>query len=194
MGGSQVWRLPRYVTLVVVLALHGALLALILRASSAPLVSLSASPPVELLYLPPVQLPRIRAEVPPPRRLNPDTSLTLTPLVFDSGPPSPSASGPALNGRGSGVDWKAEARRAVQAYEIRKREPPNDNLLYGSPAEDNWWPRARHHAGEQFKTATGDWIVWINASCYQVATSAANAAMGVMLPQTICPVESGGVR
>jgi hypothetical protein len=83
----------------------------------------------------------------------------------------------------------------LQAFEIRNHQPPSDNTLSGSPAEDSWWPQARRHAGNPFKTATGDWIVWINASCYQVASSAANAyTLGAMLPPTICAGESGTPR
>ncbi len=60
--------------------------------------------------------------------------------------------------------------------------------------DDNWWPRV-HHAGEQFKTANGDWIVWINSKCYQVAGSAPPAyAPGANLLQTICPGEPGTAR
>jgi hypothetical protein len=58
--------------------------------------------------------------------------------------------------------------------------------------EDNWWPQAKHHAGDQFKTANGDWIVWINENCYQVANSNAIAyTPGTTLSQTICHDQSG---
>jgi len=60
----------------------------------------------------------------------------------------------------------------------------------GSPAEEHWWLPARHHPGDQFKTASGDWIVWINASCYQVATSAATSGPVAAIPHTVCLGES----
>ena len=69
---------------------------------------------------------------------------------------------------GTAVDWAAEARRAVQAFDIRSHLPASNQSVSGSPAEDHWWPRRQHHAGDQFKTANGDWIVWINDSCYQL--------------------------
>jgi hypothetical protein len=53
--------------------------------------------------------------------------------------------------------------------------------------EDRWWPRSKHHAGEQYKTPDGDWIVWINDNCYQVATPLMTvSAPGAMLPMTVC--------
>lgn len=194
MDESQIWGLPRYVALVVVLALHVAVLAVLLMVPAPRYLFLSMDDPVELLFLSPPHAPKIRAENTHPQRLSGDTAIWMAPLVLGAASPSPSSPSAASEGDGSGVDWKAEARRAVQAFEIRKRQPPSDSSLSGSPAEENWWPRGRHHAGEQYKTPTGDWIVWINSSCYQIASSAANAAMGVMLPQTICPGDSGKPR
>jgi hypothetical protein len=190
MERSNVWGFPRYFTLLVVLLFHLALVAMLLTASPAGVVRVSTNPPVELLYLSPVSFPKIRAENSLPHRLHSDIAISVAPPVLDSSslPPSPAASG--SDGSGSGVDWKAEARRAVQAFEIRKHQPPSNDTVSRSSPEDTWWPEAKHHAGEQYKTAGGDWIVWINASCYQVATSAANAtASGVTPPQTICPCE-----
>src|ERR1700728_535139 len=195
MDQSNVWGFPRYFTLLIVLLFHLALLALLLTASPTGDVPLSTNQPVELVYLAPVSFPKIRAENSLPHRLHSDIAMSIAPPVLDSSslPLSPSASG--SDGNGSGVDWKAEARRAVQAFEIRKHQPPNNDTVSRSSPEDTWWPEAKHHAGEQYKTASGDWIVWINASCYQVATSAANpSASGAMPPQTICPCRPNAPR
>lgn len=194
MDQSQVWGLPRHVALVIVLALHAAVLAVLLMAPGPRYTFLSMDDPVELLYLPPPPVPKIRPENSHPQRLSGDTAIWVAPLVLGAASPSPASPSSASPGNGLGVDWKAEARRAVQAFEIRRREPSTDSSLSGSPAEEHWWPRAYHHAGEQYKTVTGDWIVWINASCYQIASSAANAAIGVLLPQTVCPGESSTAR
>jgi hypothetical protein len=191
MDRSRVWGIPRYVTLLVVLALHMAMLAALMSASRTPLLSVSASPSVELLFLPPATIPKIRAENSRLRRLNGDIAITMAPPVLDSvlpalAPPAPAADG---NGSGPGVDWAAEARRALHAFEIRAHQPPRNISVSGSPAEEHWW-LPRHQAGDQFKTASGDWIVWINASCYQLATSAATSAPGPTLPRTFCLHES----
>jgi hypothetical protein len=191
----KVWGLPRYVTLIVVLALHVALLAALVTASRTRTVSLSTNQPVELLFFLPANVPKIRSENSRPKRSNGDTAISIAPPALDSTSPSLSPAATASDGNGSGIDWAAESRRALQAFEIRNHQPPASNSLSGSPAEDSWWPQARRHAGNPFKTASGDWIVWINASCYQVASSAANAyALGVMPPQTFCPGESGARR
>lgn len=180
-------------TLLVVLTLHLALIAALVMSQTGSLPT-STVHSVELLFLPPVHLPKVRSENAPPRRLSGDTAITIAPPALDSPSTSPAA-GSSSDGSGSGVDWAAEARRALQAFEIRNHQPLSNKSVSSEPADDNWWPRARHHAGEQFKTANGDWIVWINASCYQVASSNLSAyALGTALPQTICPGQSGTPR
>lgn len=183
-------------TLLVVLTLHMALLALLVMTPRTRIISPSTSHPIELLFISPATIPNIRSENSRPKHLRSnDTAISIAPPVLDS--PSPYLSPPpsGSDGNGSGVDWAAEARRAMQAWEIRRHQPPSNNSISGSPADDNWWPRAQHHAGDQFKTANGDWVVWINSSCYQVAGSAAPAsALGAPLSQTICPGESNAPR
>jgi hypothetical protein len=57
------------------------------------------------------------------------------------------------------VDWAAEARRALQAFEIRNREPAaNNSVSRSSPAEQPWWPAhrrapARNHLSGQVRHA-----------------------------------------
>ena len=43
------------------------------------------------------------------------------------------------------------------------------------------------YAGDELKTASGDWIVWINADCYQIASWHSDAPdFGVISPRTVC--------
>jgi hypothetical protein len=187
MDQSEGWGRSRYVTLIVVIGVHLGLVAALMMASRTQIGALSTEQPVELMLFPPANAPKVRPESFRPKRLSGDTAIAIAPPEFDSVAPSPASDTSATNGNGSGVDWKAEARRALQAYEIRNRLPQSDNSLSGSPAEENWWPQARRRAGAPFKTASGDWIVWINSNCYQVATSQANAyTLGAMLPRTVC--------
>jgi hypothetical protein len=182
------WGVSRYTTLVGVLAAHAAVLAALLTAWFVPeLYAVASPPPLELVYLTPPQPPKVRAEDTPPRRLSAPTALALAPPEVEAVSLSTPASATVGSGHGSGVDWLAEARRAMQAYEIRRTEHPAVTATFGSPAEENWWPRTRHQAGDQYKTPNGDWIVWISSSCYQIAT-AADLAQGTVLPQTVCPV------
>jgi hypothetical protein len=150
--------------------------------------------PVELLFLSPANTAKIHAEKFRPLRLSGDTAISLALPALDSVSFSASPAG-FEDGSGPGVDWKAEARRALQAFEIRNRQPASDNTFPDSPAEESWWPQARHRAGARFKTANGDWIVWVNSNCYQVATSVSNTgALGTMLPQTVCAGEASPPR
>ncbi|MGA2190482.1 MAG: hypothetical protein ABSH33_18325 [Steroidobacteraceae bacterium] len=185
--------MPRYATLLIVLMFHLALIAALLmssRTGGAPTLPAYA---VELLYLPPPALPRVRAQNIAPRRLSGDVATMIAPPALES--PSASMSpppAPSSDGTGSGVDWTAEARRALHAFEIRSHQPSNNNSVSGAPGDDPWRRLTEHHAGDHVKTANGDWIVWIDASCYQVAGSGASAyALGAALPQTICDGQSG---
>jgi hypothetical protein len=195
MDQSKGWGLSRFLALVAVLALHVAVLLLFLMNSQAPAVNESTDVAVQLLSLPRAIPVKIYPEIPRPRRLNADAPISLTPPVVDLTSLSPPPSASIADGSGRGVDWLAEKRRAVNAYEIRTHQPPTRDSLSGSPAEEHWWPRSRHHAGEQYKTNTGDWIVWITDGCYQVATAGPNPNVpGALLPLTVCPGDSGPPR
>lgn len=169
-----------------VLAVHLAVVALLMTAAGIgrhqPVLAEQA---VELLYLPPNTIPKVRADNAPPRHLSGVIAMPEAPPVLDSSS-LPVSAASASNGDGAGVDWSAEARRAVQAFEIRTHRPPHNDSISGGPAEENWWPR--HRAGEQYKTANGDWIVWVNEKCYRVASAAAGASLpGAELAPTFCP-------
>jgi hypothetical protein len=170
--------------------LHVAFLAALIMASGTRQIAWSANP-VELLYLAPASVPKIRAENLHPMRLRGDTSLAIAPILpgFAASPP-PSAA--AAQGDGSGVDWKAEARRAVRTFEIRSHPPQGNYSVSASPADEDGKTGARHSAGDRYKTASGDWIVWINSICYQISVSGASAyAPGALPPRTLCTGESG---
>jgi hypothetical protein len=188
---SSGWDFSRYTILIVVLVLHLALVVLLARASRIGTPAASIEPSVEVLYLPPVILPKVRSEIARPRRMSGATAITVAPPDLDSSLPSPQSSS-GSTGRGSGVDWAAEARRALQAFEIRNHGPPSNSSVSGGPAEEHWWPRGNHRIGEQYKTANGDWIVWINDNCYQIAVAGPSTlAEGAPQPQTVCPASSG---
>jgi hypothetical protein len=188
MDESSKWGLPRYLTLIVVLSLHMALLAMLILGSRDAMLRESTNPPIELMVISPATLPKIRAENSRPR-LSGDTAISIAAPTLDS---YSSSSVSGSEGNGSGVNWAAEARRAVRAFDIRNHQTPIHDSLSSSPAEDDWWPRTQHRAGDQYKIANGDWIVWINPSCYQVASSGPSAyANDAVLPRTICPGKAG---
>jgi hypothetical protein len=187
MDESNGWGVSRYVTLLAVVTLHLALLATLMMTSQTSGFNTSTDYSVELLFLPPVNFPKVRSETARPRRLSGDTAVTIAPPILVDVPSTSLSPRPAssADGSGLGVDWAAEARRALQAFEIRNYQPPVNNSISRRPWEDNGWLQAQHQAGDRFKTANGDWMVWINASCYQLASSGPKSY--ALLPQTICP-------
>jgi hypothetical protein len=185
MPESDDWRAPRFITLIVVAMVHLGLIALLLTASAFRRIPESSYRPIELVYIPTPPLPRIRADSGRPQRLRADIALSLVSPVLTSAPPSSPSSG--AGNRGKGVDWLAEAQRAVRAYEIR-RDHPAQNALSGKSLANDWWPQQGPHAGDQFKTDGGDWIVWISPDCYRVASwHSTDPARDAGPPQIICP-------
>lgn len=192
MGAPQAPDRRRYVILAWVLCAHVALLAALLTLPpSAP--AGSTANPLKLLYLPPTPAAKIRPNNFRPQRLGLDTLVSIAPPVPGSLDMAPASSG--ADGNGVGVDWRAEARRAVQAFEIRNNKDRNSPAPSRVTTTDEWWPWAQHHAGEEYKTAGGDWIVWINSSCYQIARAKSpDAGLGTVLPETVCPDKAAKPR
>src|SRR5260370_17562557 len=141
MHESNVWGAQRFITLFVVIGLHWALLALLLTASRTPVVADSAIDSVELMFFPPAKVPKVRFENARLQRLTADTAISIT----LPGVASESLSPPALgaNGDGAAVNWAAEARRAVQAFEVRRNHPATV-AISGTPLWNHWWPRPHH--------------------------------------------------
>lgn len=188
MDESPRWGSLQYLTLLLVMMAHTALLVWLTMVARAREAGTAASESVQLVLLPPRTLPRIRMDSVQPRRTEIRPPLANPPPLLEGVSPAetaPASLSGSKNG-GAGVDWAAEARRALQAFEIRSRQPAgNNSVSRSSPAEQPWWPA--HHPGERVKTADGNWIVWINSSCYQVATSLPSASGSGPQPLTVCP-------
>jgi hypothetical protein len=181
----------RPIIFLIVLTLHLAMLALLVVASRTSSMAVPTEHSIEVMLLPPAKAPKVRAENTRPQRMSTNIAIALAPPVLNSSAQSGSSSAP--DGRGSAVNWAAEAHRALRAFEIRRDQPPSSAISV-STSLDEWWSR-EHHAGDSFKTDSGDWIVWINASCYQIASWHSNAAApGASPSHTICPAERGTPR
>ena len=189
MNGANVRGRSRPIILLVVLALHLGVIALLVAASRTRSILPSVEHSIEVMLIPPAKVPRVRAENTRPQRLSTNIAPALAPPVLNSSLDSGPSSSP--DGHGSAVNWTAEAHRALRAFEIRRDQPPSSAISVSSRLDD-WWP-GEHHAGEQFKTESGDWIVWINANCYQIASWHSNV-MGASPPRTICPAERRAPR
>jgi hypothetical protein len=135
------------------------------------------------MFLPPAKMPTTRADGAHLQRLKVDTGLSLAPPSLSSSWQSESAGG--SDGGTPGVNWTAEARRAVKAFEIRRDEQVTHGTL-GISLWDSWLARQPHHAGERLRTDSGDWIVWIDSDCYQVANWHAGRPEETDPPITTC--------
>jgi len=187
------WGLRRCATLFFVFMLHLALFEALMMTSRPGRLAPPTANSIQLLLLSPVNLPKVRSQNARPHELSASMPIAIAPLVLDPVLSTmPPASASATAGNGSGIDWAAEARRALQAFEIRTHNPSSKDLISSNPAEDTWWPQK--HSGDQYKTPIGDWIVWIDPNCYQVASAGPSAyVLGAPWPQTICRGQSGTV-
>jgi hypothetical protein len=181
MESAKVWGKSRAAIFLVVLALHVAILALLVAASRAVRIAVPTEHSIEVMLIPPAKIPRVRAENTRPEHMSTNIAIALAPPVLNSSLQSGSSSLP--DGHGSAVNWAAEAHRALRAFEIRRDQPPSSAISVSTSLED-WWP-GEHHAGDQVKTESGDWIVWIDANCYQIA-SWHSSAIGTSPPRKIC--------
>ncbi len=177
------WAKPlRPTVLFSVFAAHLAMLALLLVQSRTLHIS-AAADSIELVFLPPVNPPKVRIENPRPQRWSTNVVAALVAPVLNSS--TQTGPGSAPDGQGPAVNWAAEAHRAVRAFEIRGHQTKNSALSVSSALDESG--SREHHAGDQMKTASGDWIVWINADCYQIAAWHSDApAVGGIFAKTIC--------
>jgi hypothetical protein len=174
----------RLIALLVVLGCHLGVIALLVAGSASSKVGAdAANPPLELIYLPPVKFPQALADSAHPKHVNVNVGLALAPPSLDtSSLPAPVSQN---GGGGAGVNWTAEAHRAVKAFEIRRDEHVIHSVLGTSPW-DGWLPLT-HHAGDKYRTESGDWIVWIDSNCYQIASwRDGTPVRDENPPQTIC--------
>lgn len=185
-------RAARYVTAAGVLAVHLVLIAVLIMMSRTGRIATATANAVQVLFVAPVYPPKVRVMANLPRR---GRNLTVTvepPLMESLSFPASQASGLTANGEGSGVDWAAEARRALQAFEIRNHQPSASQSVSGRPEDDHWPLHAQHHAGERFKTENGDWMVWLDANCYEIAHAGSGAYAHVApLTDPICQDHPG---
>jgi hypothetical protein len=168
--------------LFIVIALHLATLALLLAGSGTLNLIESHERPVELVFLTP-KPQRVLVENARSPRVSTNISVALAPPILNSSVQTGPSS--ATDGAGAAVNWTAEAHRAVRAFEIRRDQSKNSALSVSSPWDEQ--SSRGHQAGDRSKTESGDWIVWINANCYQVASWRSGAPVSsAMSPRTIC--------
>jgi hypothetical protein len=169
--------------LFIVVALHLAVLALLLQSMRNQKTARLAEHPLQLVYLQPTKTAMVHVDNVRPQQLSTNIAVAVSPLPLNAS--GQAGAGAAPDGRGNAVNWTAEAHRAVRAYEIRRNQGSNRALSVSSSLDAVG--ASEHHAGDKFKTESGDWIVWINADCYQVASwHADSTVLDAISPQTIC--------
>jgi len=193
-GGAELFmkesirpRTERYAAAATVLAVHLVLIAALIMMPRTGKLATTTANAVELLFIAPAEPPKVRVTANLPRR-GQHLALTVEQPVLESlSFPASTAPASSANGESTGVDWGAEARRALQAFEIRNHQHSASQSVSGRPEDDRWPLRAQHHAGERFKTENGDWMVWIDANCYEIAHAASGAGAHVApLTEPIC--------
>jgi hypothetical protein len=168
-----------------VLALHVAIVALLLMPGRSPVGPIATTPnAIQVVFFPPTPAPKASANSVHMKRLKVDVGIALTPPSLDASSLPPPSSG--SYGDGPGVNWPAEARRAVGAFEIR-RDQHVTHAQFGQSPWEGWLPQQEHRAGDKLRTDNGDWIVWVDTNCYQIAKWFAGASVpAVGPPRTIC--------
>ena len=177
----------RYIALIAVLAVHFVLVA-VLSVGSRGRLPLTARNDISTTI---VSLPTM-----PAKSLTPVPDLRLAPLtpVTPFMPEAPSISMQALDSPPEPIDWQAEAHRAATTITNSNPPPP--------PTEDRrktasahgprpWVPKSTHHAGEQYKTITGDTVVWVSDKCFVKSSAPLPTVPGFiarqLLTSTVCP-------
>jgi hypothetical protein len=172
--------LHRRITLAAVLGLHIALAVVLLRASRTTRIENDRGIAATLILLPSVRLqqsvaapwsgPRVRALL-----------LQVEPIEIESGSITlPRDIAPS-------IDWMGEARKvAAQSAPLRvvTRELAETQQM-------GIFPAPAHVAGEQYRDAEGESIVWLTSNCYMISPApelgGPNALAHAAMPRTICP-------
>jgi hypothetical protein len=191
MGGLETWR--RTGVLAATLALHVAavimLVAAFHREARAPSTTAFVS---TLIVLP----PPVRSE-PPERALRMSSNDALVPL--HRAEPPPLVPLPITPARDAGtIDWSGQGRAAAadQAEGMTGREINPRNADDGASAAPP--PAHAHTKGEQYRTDTGDSIVWISDRCYVISENpppgTPQAVARSRPTRTVCPRDSSEAR
>jgi hypothetical protein len=160
------WRPSQYGVLFFVCALHVILIA-ILISSKALRSSVPVIVPIEVVFLPPVTAQRVRTETSPSpplekTRVAPsiDTTLSLSPELV-----------PAAGSSGIPIDWAEQAHTVADLIVANIGDRENRLMPLATPQKSIFPEPPAHHAGEQHKLDTGEWIVFISDNCYQISSA-----------------------
>jgi hypothetical protein len=181
---QQRWGRSRYAALLGVLALHLAVLTILLIAAKTRTRTTPAAIPIELLVLPQNAAP---SAPPPPTVAGRHKKVSASPQ-----PPPPDAltittPNPSSGTAGPSIDWSQEAHNV--AANIASRAPALDETKPSALSNSPFAEPPAHHKGEQIPTADGRWMVFVSDKCYQLSkeiTHITNATNTGVKIQTYC--------
>jgi hypothetical protein len=185
MDDRKTWRPSRYGVLLVVLALHVTVIALLIASSKTVRLWVPTAILIEVVSLPPATAQRVRtitAPSPPLEmtRVTPsvDATLSLSPQLV-----------PAVGTFGIPIDWADQVRTVADS--VVANADTRESVLAPNPTpQKSIFPEPpAHHAGEQHRLDTGEWIVFISDNCYQISSAIPTVptALGNGLgPSTFC--------
>jgi len=168
MGDRKAWRQSRYGVLLVVLAFHVIAVAFLIASSKTLRLLLPAATSIEVVFPPPATARRVRTDISPApllemTRVTPsiDAILSLSPELV-----------PAVGTFGIPIDWVDQAHTVADSIVAiadagESRLPPD----LTTPKKSIFPEPPAHHAGEQHRLDTGEWIVFISDNCYQISSA-----------------------
>jgi hypothetical protein len=166
MSDRKGWR-SRYGVLLVVVAFHVTLVALLVASSNTLRLLLPAPTFLELVPPPPATAQRVRTDKSPSpplevTRVTPslDATLALSPELV-----------PALGTFGIPIDWADQARTVADSM-IANTDARETRLTPDVAPQKSIFPEPpAHRAGEQHRLDTGEWIVFVSDNCYQISVA-----------------------
>jgi hypothetical protein len=168
MDDRKTWRPSRYGVLLVVLAFHVITIAFLIASSKTLRLLLPTAMFIEVASLPPAAAQRVRTDTSPSpplemTRVTPsiDATLSLSPELV-----------PALGTFGVPIDWVDQAHTvadSIVANNDARESPMAPDLT--APQKSIFPAPPAHHAGEQHRLDTGEWVVFISDNCFQISSA-----------------------
>jgi hypothetical protein len=183
MDDSESWKRARYLTLIVVIALHAALIVMLVKFNQVRNASTLTSTPLQLRFLPPERAPLTPPGLPSKGSFKsfdvvPPTLPTLTAVPMESSEVDSTKS----------IDWAAEAKIVAAASAAGASHRPFGTHVPSEAAASaaaGASSTPAHKAGDQDRTDTGDWVVFVSNNCYQISKALSGILRALPL-QTYC--------
>jgi hypothetical protein len=168
MDDSKAWRPSRYGVILLVLVFHVTMIAFLIASSKTLRLLLPTATLIEVPFLPPATAQRVRTDTSPSAPLDMtlvtpsvDAILSLSPELI-----------PAMGTFGVPIDWADQAHTVADSI-IANTDDRESRLTPDlTTAQKSIFPEPpAHHAGEQHRLDTGEWIVFISDNCYQISSA-----------------------